>query len=406
MKIINLIKLAIQSLLRNKFRSLLTMLGIIIGVASVIAMLAIGEGSKINIEENISNMGSNLIMVFPSNDKRGGVSLGSGDSKKLTIIDCEKIIKECPSIKSVSPLLQSNGQIISGSNNWPTNIRGTNEYYFEITNQGIASGRSFTYDEIRRSSKVCLIGETVKENIFGKNSDPIGEKIRYNKIPFEIIGVLESKGQSTFGSDQDDIIIAPYTTVQKRILAITSIHQIYASAISETASEQAVKEIEECLRKTHKLTGLQENDFNIRTQEEIMSMLSSTSQVMTALLAAIASISLLVGGIGIMNIMYVSVTERTREIGLRSAVGGREKDIMWQFLIESIFMSLTGGIIGILLGISSAYLLSHFMNWPVVITANSIFLAFFFASVIGVFFGWYPARKAAKLDPINALRHE
>ncbi len=406
MNIINLIKLAVNSLLRNKLRSLLTMLGIIIGVASVIAMLAIGEGSKISIEKNISNMGSNLIMVFPSSDRRSGVNLGSGDSKKLTVGDCEKILDECPSIKSVTPILQSNGQVISGSSNWPTSLRGTNEYYFEITNQKIGSGRSFTFDEIRRSSKVCLIGETVKENVFGENSDPIGEKIRFNKIPFEIIGVLESKGQSTFGSDQDDVIIAPYTTVQKRILAITSIHQIYTSAISEEASEQAVTEIEESLRKAHKLTGSEENDFTIRTQEEIMSMLSSTSQVMTALLAAIASISLLVGGIGIMNIMYVSVTERTREIGLRSAVGGRENDILWQFLIESIFMSIAGGIIGILLGICSAYSVSHFMNWPVVITLNSILLAFFFASIIGVFFGWYPARKAAKLDPINALRHE
>lgn len=406
MKIINLIKLAIQSLLRNKFRSLLTMLGIIIGVASVIAMLAIGEGSKISIEENISSMGSNLIMVFPSHEQRGGVNLGSNISKKLSVDDCNAILKECSSVKSVTPVVESSGQLIYEANNWPTSIRGTNEYFFEIRNQGVESGRSFTADEIRKSRKVCIIGETVKENIFGDNSDPIGEKIRFNKIPFEIIGVLESKGQSTFGPDQDDIIIAPYTTVQKRILAIPFINQIYLSAINEEASEQAVKEIEETLRNTHKLTGAQENDFEIRTQEEIMSMLSSTSQVMTALLAAIASISLLVGGIGIMNIMYVSVTERTREIGLRSAVGGREKDIMWQFLIESIFMSLTGGIFGIIIGISSAYLLSHFMNWPVIITANSIFLAFFFASIIGVFFGWYPARKAAKLEPINALRHE
>lgn len=406
MRLVNLIKLAVQSLLRNKLRSLLTMLGIIIGVASVIAMLAIGEGSKISIEENISSMGSNLIMVFPSNDRRGGVSLGSEDSKKLSLSDCEKILEECPSIKAISPLLRSNGQIISGAKNWPTSLRGANVNYFEITNQAIASGRSFTNEEVHRSSKVCLIGETVKENIFGENSDPIGEKIRFNKIPFEVIGVLESKGQSSFGSDQDDIIIAPYTTVQKRILAITFVHDIYMSAISEEASEQAVTEVEKCLRKAHKLTGSQENDFNIRTQEEIMSMLSSTSNVMTALLAAIASISLLVGGIGIMNIMYVSVTERTREIGLRSAVGGREVDIMLQFLIESIFMSLAGGIIGILLGITSAYSISHFMNWPIVVTINSIFLAFFFATIIGVFFGWYPARKAAKLDPINALRHE
>lgn len=406
MKLINLIKLAIQSLLRNKFRSLLTMLGIIIGVASVIAMLAIGEGSKQSIEKNISGMGSNLIMVSPIKDKRGGVTLGSGDVKKLYIDDCEAILENCPSVKSVTPVLRASGQIISGSNNWPTSIMGTNEYFFEIRNQEIESGRSFTNDEIRRAAKVCIIGETVKENIFGENSDPVGEKIRYNKIPFEIIGVLESKGQSTFGSDQDDIIVAPYTTVQKRILSISFIHQIYLSAVSEDASEKAVEEIEKILRAEHKLTGAEENDFDIRTQEEIMSMLSSTSDVLTTLLAAIAGISLLVGGIGIMNIMYVSVTERTREIGLRSAVGGREVDIMWQFLIESIFMSLTGGIIGIILGASTAYSVSHFMNWPVVITVNSIFLAFFFASIIGVFFGWYPARKAAKLDPINALRHE
>ncbi len=406
MKLINLIKLAVQSLLRNKFRSLLTMLGIIIGVASVIAMLAIGEGSKKSIEENISSMGSNLIMIFPSSDRRGGVMLGSGDAKKLYIDDYEAILESCPSVKSVTPILRTNGQIISGSSNWPTSIIGANEYYFEITNHEIESGRSFTNDEIRRAAKVCLIGETIKEEIFGENSDPVGEKVRFNKIPFKIIGVLESKGQSTFGSDQDDIIVAPYTTVQKRILSISFIHQIYVSAINEDASEKAVEEIEETLRAEHKLTDAEENDFNIRTQEEIMNMLSSTSDILTTLLAAIAGISLLVGGIGIMNIMYVSVTERTREIGLRSAVGGREVDIMWQFLIESIFMSLTGGIIGITLGTSMAYSVSHFMNWPVVITVNSIFLAFFFASIIGVFFGWYPARKAAKLDPINALRHE
>ena len=406
MNLTNLIRLALQSLLRNKFRSLLTMLGIIIGVGSVIAMLAIGEGSKRSIKENISSMGSNLIMVFPSHERRGGVNIGASDSKKLTIDDCETILKECPSVKSVTPVVESSGQLIYGANNWPTSIRGTNEYFFEIRNQGIESGRSFTSEEIRRAAKVCLIGETVKENLFGENSDPIGEKIRFNKIPFEIIGVLESKGQSSFGRDQDDVIMAPYTTVQKRILAITFINQIYLSAISEEASGQAVEEIEETLRNTHKLTGAQDNDFEIRTQEELMSMLTSTSDVMTTLLAAIASISLLVGGIGIMNIMYVSVTERTREIGLRSAVGGREIDILWQFLIESIIMSLLGGIIGILLGISTAYSVSYFMNWPVVITINSILLAFFFASIIGVFFGWYPARKAAKLDPINALRHE
>lgn len=402
----NLIKIASSALKRNKFRAFLTMLGIIIGVASVIAMLAIGQGSKKSIEDQMTSMGTNLINVFPGSQFRGGIQLGNAGAQNLSLKDVEAIRNNCPDIVAVSPEVRSSGQAVFGHQNWPTSMYGTNAEYFSIRKRDIESGRPFTEKEIKSLAKVCLIGKTVVTNLFGENADPVGLEIRFKNIPFKVIGVLASKGESNFGQDQDDLLIAPYTTVQKRILAIPYIQSIYASAVSAEKSPEALDEVEATLRDAHKLAAGQEDDFRVRSQEELVSTFTSISDVLTALLAAIAGISLLVGGIGIMNIMYVSVTERTREIGLRMSVGGKEKDIMVQFLIESIMLSVIGGITGILLGIFATRIVGGIMNWPVVISPQSIILSFVVCTAIGIFFGWYPARKAASLNPIDAVRYE
>jgi len=406
MNIINLIRIALNAMKRNKFRAFLTMLGVIIGVASVIAMLAIGQGSKESIREQISSMGTNMIIVHPGEEKRGGVMMGNNSAQSLETKDLKAIKENCPSVSAVSPEVNSGGQVVFGANNWPTTIYGGNENYTYIKKIELESGRLFTAQEIKSAAKVCLIGQTVVNNLFGENTDPVGEIIRFKKIPFKIIGVLGEKGQNTFGQDQDDLLLAPYTTVQKRITATTFYRTILASAITEEDVEPATAEIEAALRTSHKLRDSADNDFNIRTQQELVSTFSSVSDVMLVLLGAIATISLLVGGIGIMNIMYVSVTERTREIGLRMAIGGKSKYILMQFLYESILLSITGGIIGISLGIGAAYMVKNLMGWPTIVTSDSILLSFLFCSFIGIFFGWYPARKASALDPINALRHE
>lgn len=406
MNIINLIKIALNAMKRNKFRAFLTMLGVIIGVASVIAMLSIGQGSKESIREQISSMGTNMVIIHPGQEKRGGVSMGNTSSQSLEERDLEAIMGNCPSISAVSPEVNSAGQVVFGANNCPTTIFGGNENYTYIKKVEVENGRMFTTREIKSAAKVCLIGQTVVDNLFGEGADPVGQTIRFKKIPFKIIGVLEEKGQNTFGQDQDDLLLAPYTTVQKRITATTYFRTILASAICEEAVERATTEIEEALRISHRLRDSDENDFNIRTQQELVTTFSSVSDLMLVLLGAIATISLIVGGIGIMNIMYVSVTERTREIGLRMAIGGKSKYILLQFLCESILLSITGGMIGITLGIGTSSIVKNVMGWPTIVTTDSILLSFLFCSFIGIFFGWYPARKAAALDPINALRHE
>jgi len=402
----NLLKVAMNALKRNKMRSFLTMLGIIIGVASVITMLAIGQGSKKSIEDQISSMGSNMLFVMPGNMRMGGVQQGSSSSQRLTTADVNAIKTECDAVIAVSPEVRSSGQAVYGSSNWPTTIYGGNEEYLEIKSWSIVSGRNITDSEAKGSAKVCLIGRTVADELFGEGIDPTGETVRFKNIPFKIIGVLEEKGQNSFGQDQDDVLIAPYTTVQKRILAQTHIQSIQMSARSAEESSLAQEQVVEALRQTHKLRENENNDFEIRSQEELATTMTSVTDILTILLGAIAGISLLVGGIGIMNIMYVSVTERTREIGLRMSLGGRGTDILMQFLIESILLSVFGGLIGILLGLLASRIVEALTSWPITVMMGSVILSFVVCTVIGVFFGWYPARKASDLDPIDALRYE
>ena len=391
---------------RNKMRSFLTMLGIIIGVASVITMLAIGQGSKKSIQDQIASMGSNMLFVMPGTMRMGGVQQGSSSSQRLTVADIKAIKMECDAVVAVSPEVRSSGQVVYGNSNWPTTIYGGSEQYLEIRSWKVVSGRNITDTEAEGSAKVCLVGRTVADELFGEGVDPTGETIRFKSIPFKIIGVLEEKGQNSFGQDQDDVIIAPYTTVQKRILAQNYIQSIQMSARSAEESDLAQSQVEEVLRRTHKLRENEDNDFEVRSQEELATTMTSVTEILTILLGAIAGISLLVGGIGIMNIMYVSVTERTREIGLRMSVGGRSVDILLQFLIESILLSVFGGLIGIVLGFAASPIVEVLTSWPISVMWGSVILAFAVCTVIGVFFGWYPARRASELDPIDALRFE
>lgn len=408
MNIFKLLSLAWKALLRNKIRTALTMLGIIIGVGAVITMVSIGEGSKQSIRSQLSGMGSNMITIRPFSNSTvgGGARLGSSGSQSLKTQDATSIEKQATYITDVSPAVSTRGQAINAAQNWPTSLQGVSPSYLNIRDWKLQKGISFTEEDVISSSKVCLLGQTVSDNIFVGGEDPIGKIIRFNKTPFKVIGVLEKKGENTFGQDQDDIILAPYTTVQKRILAINYIQNIYASAIDENSSDAATKEVTEILRANHNLKTTEEDDFSVRTQAELISTMSSTSQLLTVLLTAIAAISLLVGGIGIMNIMYVSVTERTKEIGLRMAIGARGVDILLQFLTEAILISITGGIIGVVLGISAAKLVTTFLSWPTLVSQSSVILSFAICTVTGVFFGYYPAQKASRLDPIEALRYE
>ena len=402
----NLTKIATNALKRNKFRSFLTMLGIIIGVGSVIGMLSIGEASKQSIRGEMSDMGTNMLFVMPGTQQRGGVMMGNTNTKSLTLSDVEAIKNEAVNITAVSAQVSTNGQAINGNKNWPTTIYGVESNYLDIRKFELEDGRVFTDREIKSLAKVCIVGKTVVENLFDNNIDPVGQTIRFSSIPLKIIGVIKEKGENAMGQDQDDMIIAPYTTVQRRMLAITYIQSIYASAVSEDKSELAIEEIEGILRREHGIKENAEDDFQVNSQAEMVEMVSTISDMLTLLLGAIAAISLLVGGIGIMNIMFVSVTERTREIGLRMSVGGRGTDILMQFLIEAILLSIFGGIIGIIFGLSISYAATSLLGFPMVVMTNAIILAFAVCSIIGIFFGWYPARKASNLNPIDALRHE
>ncbi|MBQ7762063.1 MAG: ABC transporter permease [Flavobacteriales bacterium] len=402
----NLVKIALRALNNNKFRGFLTMLGIIIGVASVIAMLAIGQGSKRSIRAQISEMGSNMIMIHPGGDMRGGVRRDPASMQTLKIEDYQDIATQTTYVDKCSPSVSSSGQVIYGANNAPTSVYGVNEEYLDIRKYSVGQGDMFTPADIKSSAKVCIVGQTVVDNLFKNGEDPIGKVIRFNKIPFRIIGVLTAKGYNSMGMDQDDLIIAPYTTIQKRVLAITYLQSIYASAVSEEATDMAIGEISEILRTNHKLKAADEDDFTVRSQAELSSMLSSTTDMMTVLLACIAGISLLVGGIGIMNIMYVSVTERTREIGLRMSIGAKSRHILMQFLIEAVIISIAGGVIGVVLGVGVSAAIKYIAGWPVYVQLWSVVLSFAVCSVTGIFFGWYPAQKASGLDPIEALRYE
>ncbi|AWM13449.1 ABC transporter permease [Flavobacterium sp. NRK F10] len=406
MRLLNLFKIAWKAIVLNKVRTFLTMLGIIIGVGSVIAMLAIGEGSKESIKTQISSMGSNMITIRPGADMRGGVRMDPSEMQSLTLSDFNVLKATAQNITAISPLVNGSGQAINGSNNWPTSIYGISPDYLTIKVWDLSSGSIFTNAEVKSAAKVAVVGQTVVSNLFPNGDDPVGKTIRYNNIPLKIIGVLEKKGENTFGQDQDDVILAPFTTVQKRILAIDYLQSVVASAKSENDAPAAVEEISEILRKQHKISVGDDDDFNVFSMEELISTFSSTSEMLTVLLVAIASISLLVGGIGIMNIMYVSVKERTREIGLRMAVGAKEADILMQFLIEAMMISITGGLIGVFLGLTSTIFIEKVLNWPTAVTSYSVIISFIVCAITGIFFGWYPARKAAALEPISALRYE
>lgn len=406
MNFFNLIKIAYKALLRNKMRAFLTMLGIVIGISSVITMVGVGESSQATISSQVSQMGTNLIMVQRARMSERGVATGRDNVQSLKVKDVELIAKNATYVSAVSPVFNAGAQIINGGYNWSGSIMGGNTELIGIRKFELATGSNFTEEDIKKYAKVAIIGHTIVEELFDENVDPIGKTIRVGNMPVKVIGTLKSKGENQMGDDQDDILIMPYTTVQKRILGIDYIHMILGSAMSEEVAELAVEEIETILRASHKIKKGDSDDFEVRTQAEMLKMMKSITGMMTALLTAIAAISLIVGGIGIMNIMYVTVTERTKEIGLRMSIGAHSSSIMLQFLCESVILSLIGGIIGILLGISLSYMLTVVQGWPFIVSSTAVILSFIVCAATGIFFGWYPAKKAASLDPINALRYE
>lgn len=406
MKWYNYINIAYRALLRNKTRAFLTMLGIIIGIASVIAVVSLGAASTNNIRNEIASTGTNMIFISPAQQQRGGINMGAGDAKSLTESDLRTLRKECRLITNVSPSVNISGQLVAGTNNTPTSLNGVDVTFQHIRDLKMQKGIFFSTTDVETAAKVCVIGKTIVDKLFPDGSDPIGKTIRFKSIPLKVIGVLEERGQNGMGQDQDNVVYLPYSTVQKRMLAITHFNSIFASAISEEESDNAVTEIKSVMRRAHKLIPSDTDDFDIFTQAEMLSMVSNVTGMLTALLTSVAAISLLVGGIGIMNIMYVTVTERTKEIGLRMSIGAQKRFVLMQFLSESIILSLIGGVLGILLGIIVSYLVSLFLNWEFVLNISSIILAFGVCFIEGIFFGWYPAKKASQLDPIVALRYE
>ena len=400
-----ILKAAFRALRRNKLRTALTMLGIIIGVGAVIAMVGIGNGAKAQVQARIAALGQNVIMVFSGSVNRGGVFTGFGGAGTLTVEDALAMGKDVPGVTAVSPEVRSGAQIMAGNNNWQTSIMGESVDYLIIRQWEIADGVMFSDSDVRSAAKVCILGKTTADKLFPED-DPVGKVIRIRNVPTKVLGVLKSKGASMFGSDQDDVIIVPYTTGMKRFAGVTMLRSINVQAATAEQMAEVQNGIADLLRERHRIQPGRDDDFILRNQQEIAETMSATTDVMTALLAAIASVSLLVGGIGIMNIMLVSVTERTREIGIRMAVGARARDILLQFLIEAVVLSSTGGIVGILCGIGGAKLITVIKQWPTLVSTNSIVIAFAFSAAVGVFFGFYPARKASQLDPIDALRYE
>jgi putative ABC transport system permease protein len=402
------LRIAFRALKVNKMRSALTMLGIIIGVGAVIAMLAVGTGASKRIAEQISSIGSNLIMILPGATTSGGVRMGSGTQPTLTMGDAEAIQKECSAVSNVAPILSGVAQIVYGHQNWSTGVVGTTPGMLTVRDWPVASGRSFTDQDVKSATKVCLLGQSVVDNLFG-DMDPIGQAVRIKKIPFTVIGVLSTKGQSPQGQDQDDTILVPVTTAQKKLFGTTfpgMVRIIMVKAKSTEDLSSAERQINELLRQRHRIGPKQDNDFTVRNLTSIMQTAEQSTKVMTILLGAIASVSLLVGGIGIMNIMLVSVTERTREIGIRMAIGAKTWDIRLQFIIEALILSLIGGVAGIVIGVSGSEAISFFAGWTTIVSPLSVFLAFGFSGLVGIFFGFYPAYKASLLDPIDALRYE
>jgi len=402
------IRISFRALKVNKMRSALTMLGIIIGVGAVIAMIAIGTGASKRIAEQISSMGSNLLMILPGATTAGGVRMGAGTQPTLNMADTEAILKECPAVSDVAPVLNGVAQIVYGHQNWSTGVVGTTPGMLNVRDWPLAAGRPFTQQDVKSATKVCLLGQTVVENLFG-DMDPIGHIIRIKKIPFTVVGVLSSKGQSPQGQDQDDTIYVPVTTAQKKLFGTTfpgMVRIIMVKGKSAETLSAAEKQITELLRQRHRIGSKQDNDFTVRNLTQVMQTAEQSTKVMALLLGAIASVSLLVGGIGIMNIMLVSVTERTREIGIRMAIGAKTWDIRLQFIIEALILSLIGGVAGIIAGISGSKIITLFAGWSTIVSPFSVFIAFGFSGLVGIFFGFYPAYKASLLDPIEALRYE
>lgn len=409
MNILNLIKVAITALLRNKGRSFLTMLGIIIGIASVILMVSIGKSSTQNVRGELSSMGSNMIMIMPARQMRGGVNMGNSSAKSLNHKDLQSLQNNTKYVKYVTPMVSSSAQLVFGSNNHPGSLQGVAPCYLNIRMYELSDGIMFTEENVKRYDKVCVIGQTIVDKLFTNGENPVGQTIRCGSVPMKVIGVLESKGENGMGQDQDDVVLVPYTTIQTRFSSTngrSAFNMLYASAAREEESEMAATEITYILRSNHGIKEGAEDDFDIRTQEELLSAMSSIMQVLTILLTAIAAISLIVGGIGIMNIMYVTVTERTKEIGLRMAIGAKSRDVLLQFLSESVILSLIGGVIGIIIGVLLAFIACSVLKWPYTVSQGAIGISFLVCAATGVFFGWYPAKKAANLDPITALRYE